>query len=277
MIARVYSAINAVGAALAQDGVAKTRLNTRDNYLYRSIDDVLERLAPLLAQHRLCILPRVLERQTCERVDEQGGLLVGVALRVAFDLVSAEDASCHTIEAFGEALDAGDKATPKAMQSAYKFAVLQAFCIPAVHTEDADAGSHRLAAAWTGMPAGGWEQWCASLVETVQKSATAEDLKAMQDGRRDELAALARERPDLYRALGDAVTQKTSKFGPPGPRHNPVPEKAGHGRAAALEMPGSTRAVPAARREDEIPQRGRPARPAKQKVTAKSHGRGAHA
>ncbi|GGE03065.1 hypothetical protein GCM10011515_23340 [Tsuneonella deserti] len=66
MIARVYSAITAVAGALACDGVAKTRLNTRDQYLYRSIDDVLERLAPLLAQNRLCILPRVHERHTTD-------------------------------------------------------------------------------------------------------------------------------------------------------------------------------------------------------------------
>ncbi len=62
MIPRVYGAINAVAAALARDGIAKERLNTRDDYFYRSIDDVLSRVAPLLAEHRLCILPRMLER-----------------------------------------------------------------------------------------------------------------------------------------------------------------------------------------------------------------------
>ena len=75
MIARVYSAITAVASALAKEGVPKTRLNSRDQYLYRSIDDVLERLAPLLAEHRLCILPRVLEREACDRLDESGTLL----------------------------------------------------------------------------------------------------------------------------------------------------------------------------------------------------------
>ena len=103
-------AISSVAAALALDGVAKTRLNARDNYLYRSIDDVLGRLAPLLAKHRLCILPRVLDREASVRQDESGKALIAVTLKVAFDLVSAKDVSCHTIEAFGEALDPGDKA-----------------------------------------------------------------------------------------------------------------------------------------------------------------------
>ena len=44
---------------------------------------------------------------------------VNVLLRVAFDLVSVEDGSVHTVEAYGEALDEGDKGTAKAMSAAY--------------------------------------------------------------------------------------------------------------------------------------------------------------
>jgi hypothetical protein len=206
MIARVYQAINAVGAALAQDGVAKTRLNSRDNYMYRSIDDVLGRLAPLLAIHRLCILPRVVERTVVERQGETGGLLISVALRVAFDLVSAEDGSSHTIEAYGEAIDAGDKATAKAMQSAYKYAVLQVFCVPAIQLEDADASSHRLTlAALPAEPAKGWPQWADELVVEIEACASTEAIRQLQVDHRTSLAALSRERPDLYRALGEAI------------------------------------------------------------------------
>lgn len=57
----VYAAINAVTAELAKVGIAKIRINEADDYKYRSIDDVLDRLAPLLAEKRLCILPNVLE------------------------------------------------------------------------------------------------------------------------------------------------------------------------------------------------------------------------
>jgi hypothetical protein len=44
---RVYRAINAVAADLAEAGIAKTRSNEAEGYEYRSIDDVLNRLAPL--------------------------------------------------------------------------------------------------------------------------------------------------------------------------------------------------------------------------------------
>lgn len=45
LILRVYGAIDAVAGALARDGTAKERLNARDDYLYRSINDV-SRLSP---------------------------------------------------------------------------------------------------------------------------------------------------------------------------------------------------------------------------------------
>lgn len=212
MIARVYHAINAVAAAMAHDGVAKTRLNTHDNYLYRSIDDVLERLAPLLAKHRLCILPRVLNRETVDRQDEGGGLLVSVALRVAFDLVCAEDSSSHTIEAYGEALDQGDKATAKAMQSAYKYAVLQAFCVPAAQLEDADARTHRLKVAQVIEPAEGWVPWSENLREAVAQCADLFAIEQLQDEHRSTLASLARERPELYNDLWQAFAGRKADF-----------------------------------------------------------------
>ena len=126
----VYRAINAVTAALAGDGIAKSRTNAIELYQYRSIDDVLNRLAPLIAEHRLCILPRVLERIITERASPATPMRVNVMVRVGFDLVSVEDGSVHTVEAYGEALDDGDKGTAKAMSAAYKAAMLQAFCIP---------------------------------------------------------------------------------------------------------------------------------------------------
>jgi hypothetical protein len=213
MIARVYQAINGVAAAMALDGVAKTRLNARDNYVYRSIDDVLERLAPLLAQHRLCILPRVLEREAGDRHDDAGNLLVAVALRVAFDVVSAEDGSSHTIEAYGEALDGGDKATAKAMQSAYKYAVLQAFCVPAAQTEDADAKSYRLKPAPVAAePTEGWIRWAEDLQQKVQVCTTYEELQREQEVQRANLDSVRRERPDLYAILGQTIGKRKAQL-----------------------------------------------------------------
>ena len=142
---QVYRAINAITADFAQAGIAKAHTNLVDQYQYRSIDDVLNRLAPLLARHRLCVLPRVLKRRAEDRAGDQGSILVSVRLKVAFDLVSARDGSSHTVQSWGEALDPGDKGTAKAMSAAYKSAMLELFCVP-VTSDDADASSHRLKA-----------------------------------------------------------------------------------------------------------------------------------
>ena len=142
----VYTAISAVQAALAKQGIAKARKNAQQGYQFRGIDDVYSALAPLLAQHGLCILPRVLSRSVTERATQRGGALFYVAVDVEFDFVAAADASLHTVRVQGEAMDSGDKATNKAMSAAYKYACLQAFCIPTEGDNDADATSHEVRA-----------------------------------------------------------------------------------------------------------------------------------
>ena len=205
----VYSAINAITAELAKNGIAKTRTNEIDDYKYRSIDDVLDRLAPLLAKHRLCVLPKALERIVTERADEQNHLLLHVALRVAFTLTSVDDASSHVVEAYGEALDGGDKATAKAMSSAYKAAMVQTFCIPIVGAEDADRTSHRLTPkSHSPEPLQGWTQWCLDIEDIVGLCESEQAISTVQERNRDLLKALAREQPQLYAELGQAFVSR---------------------------------------------------------------------
>lgn len=135
---KVYAAIAAVAAELAEQGIAKEQVNQGQHYNFRGIDDVLNALAPLLAKHKLLILPRMVSRECVEHDTKSGGgTLFRVTVRGEFDFVSAEDASKHTVAMYGEAMDTGDKATNKAMSAAYKYAAFQAFCIP-VDVEDAD-------------------------------------------------------------------------------------------------------------------------------------------
>ena len=142
---KVYQAINAVQKALAKQGISKDRKNQQQGYSFRGIDDVYNVVSPLLAEHGLCILPRVLSRQCEERVGKNGGTLFYVTVEAEFDFVCAEDGSKHTIKTFGEAMDSGDKATNKAMSAAYKYAAFQAFAIPTEGDNDADAHTHEVA------------------------------------------------------------------------------------------------------------------------------------
>lgn len=138
----VYAAINAVQAELAKEGIAKDRRNQQQGYSFRGIDDVYNALAPMLAKHGLCILPRILARECIERTTQKGGVLFYVTVEAEFDFVAAKDGSKHTIRTYGEAMDSADKATNKAMSAAYKYAAFQAFAIPTEGDNDADASHH---------------------------------------------------------------------------------------------------------------------------------------
>lgn len=210
----VYAAINAITAELANSGIAKRHTNIVEGYQYRSIDDVLEKLAPLLAKHRLCVLPRALDRTVTERADEQKHLLLHVAIRVSFTLTSVDDGTNHVVEAFGEALDGGDKATSKAMSAAYKAAMVQTFCIPVLHAEDADRISHRLSTSThQAEPVQGWKQWCLDIEDVISLCESEQAIATVQERNRELLKALSREQPLLYAELGHAFVSRREVLG----------------------------------------------------------------
>jgi hypothetical protein len=141
----VYAAIAACTKALSRTGIEKSRQNTQQGFAFRGIDDVYNALSGVLAQHQLCIIPRVVRREVTERQTQRGGVLFYVVVEVEFDLVCAVDGSTHMARFCGEAMDSGDKATNKAMSAAYKYMALQLFCIPTEADNDADASHHDVA------------------------------------------------------------------------------------------------------------------------------------
>ena len=162
----VYKCIAAVQAELAKVGIAKGRKNMTpgQNYNFRGIDEVYNVLSPLLDEHGLCVLPRILTRGVTTRPTKSGGTLFCVTVEAEFDFVSACDGSIHTIRTFGEAMDSSDKATNKAMSAAYKYAALMTFAIPTEGDNDADATTHEVALTGEEMPDAEW----AKLVQLIE-------------------------------------------------------------------------------------------------------------
>jgi hypothetical protein len=200
----VYEAINAISAELAKTGIAKTHVNEADEYQYRSIDDILDHLAPLLAKHRLCVFPRALERTEMQCRDEANRPIFHVSLKVAFTLTSVDDGSCQTVKAYGEALDASDKATAKAMTGAYKSAMIQTFCIPVIGAEAPDPTSPKISSrTHVAEPIQGWEQWARDIEDIVAVCESDQAVTLVQERNRELLKALSRERSHLYRELGE--------------------------------------------------------------------------
>jgi len=145
----VYEAINKVQADLAKIGISKNDTNQSQGYKFRGIDAIYNAIAPLLAQHGLIILPRVLSRSVTEKVNQKGTLLFYTTVESEFDFVSMYDQSKHVVKTYGEAMDSGDKSTNKAMSAAYKYACMQAFCIPTEGDNDADATTHEVVEKFT--------------------------------------------------------------------------------------------------------------------------------
>lgn len=142
----VYAQIAAVQAELAHTGISKDSQNTFDRYNFRGIDAVYNALAPLLAKHGLCVLPRIIERDCQERVSRKGEPMFYVTVTAEFDFVAAVDGSIHVVRTYGEAMDRSDKATNKAMSAAYKYAAFMTFAIPTEGDNDADAATPEVAA-----------------------------------------------------------------------------------------------------------------------------------
>ena len=108
-------------------------------------------------------------------------------------------------------LSAEDRKMGKAMSAAYKAAMLQAFCIPVAGTEDADASTSRLVtrpSVQTGQPVEGWEQWASDVMDTLGICESIAAVDRVQSGKRPQLRAISRERPDLYAALGECFSQR---------------------------------------------------------------------
>jgi hypothetical protein len=209
----VYAAIHAVAADLATVGIAKNRTNVADDYKYRSIDDVLRSLAPLLAKHRLCILPRVFERIERDRAIEGEGPRIYVTLGVAFTLTSVDDGTSHIVEAYGEALDASDKASAKAMSAAYKSAVVQTFCIPVCGGDDADKRPNRSKPrTHEPEPVQGWQRWSSDIVDIIAVCESERAIAVVQERYRALLVAVSREQPELYNRLGQAFARRRDEL-----------------------------------------------------------------
>ena len=210
----IYGAITAITADLASTGIPKNHVNRDKGYSYRSIDDLLDRLAPLLPKHGLCIFPRVLKRTSSNEAVSGGEALQRVILSVQYDLISSEDASRHRIRCIGEALDDSDKATSKAMSSAFKMAMLQLFCVPSGE-EDADRRSPKVDRLHEPEPASGWAQWSADIGAMIASCMSIDAVDTIQDRQRILLKALSREQPALYKELGKSFTARRSELAKP--------------------------------------------------------------
>ena len=125
--------MKAVGA------ISKSDRNAAQGFNFRGIDSVVNAVSPQLQKYGVVVVPSVedYEYQSVE-IGKNRTVMGHVKVKVTYTFVGPQgDAIKATVVA--EAMDAGDKATTKAMSVAFRTALLQSLCLP---TDDADPDSH---------------------------------------------------------------------------------------------------------------------------------------
>lgn len=115
LIARVMNDVRAVG---------KSDTNSHFKFQFRGIDTVLDAVGPALRTHGVVVIPELREQSS-----EVVGKSIRVLVKVAYTFYGPAGDHITAIVP-GEAMDAQDKASSKAMSVAFRTALIQALSIP---------------------------------------------------------------------------------------------------------------------------------------------------
>lgn len=162
--------------------VGKESRNTQQNYDYRGIDAVVNAAAVHLDEHGVINVPTLLdETYATVEVGKNRTPMAHVRVKVRYTFYGPRGDS-FAAEVPGEAMDSGDKATPKAMSVAWRIALLQCLNLP-TSDPDPDSQSYQRSDA---MPDSvpddgdwyGWRERIDALTTTEQSLALDKDIRA---------------------------------------------------------------------------------------------------
>lgn len=139
----VFQKLSIIQKSLAETGIGKSEWNEQQKFKYRGIDALLNTLSPILSANQVMIMPDVKSVERTEFTTKNGSKFNRAEVKIDYHFIDCEGEdtkeSAFTLSAVGEGADQMDKAVSKAMTAAYKYALIQAFCIPLVGTDDPDA------------------------------------------------------------------------------------------------------------------------------------------
>jgi hypothetical protein len=137
----IHTRMLAVMAAIGT--VGKDRMNTFHRYAFRGIDDMYNAVQPAMVAHGIYCTPRLVDKMIARVQTQENKPAVHAILTVDHHFF-APDGSTVVTRTVGEAIDTGDKACNKAMSAAYKYALMETYCIPTEGDNDAENHSHEL-------------------------------------------------------------------------------------------------------------------------------------
>lgn len=186
----VQVALNRVKAGIG--AVGKNDRNTAQGFNFRGVDAVVNAAAPLLNEHGIVVLPRVVSHSSYEYATKNGTQMRSLTVEVEYSFVGpAGDELVCTVLA--EASDSGDKGAPKAMSVAYRVALLQVLNLP-TDDPDPDSVSHERATRAETQDAGDWwaeNGWRDEADHDAHKEATKAAAAGLSDASKETLKAWA--------------------------------------------------------------------------------------
>ncbi|WP_372663680.1 ERF family protein [Amycolatopsis kentuckyensis] len=123
----VYEALNDVMADVR--AVGKGDYNKQQGFSFRGIDAVVNAVGPVLRRHRVIVAPLHTEARYRDVLSAKQTPMRECTVLVTYRIYGPAGDHIDT-QVAGEAMDIGDKGTPKAMSVAYRTALLQALCLP---------------------------------------------------------------------------------------------------------------------------------------------------
>jgi hypothetical protein len=125
----IYARMAAVMADIGAVGKDRQAPAAAGGYAFRGIDDMYNAVQPAMVKNGVFCTPQLV-RETVEKVQTAQGKPSIHVVVVVDHVFHAPDGSNVTTTTIGEALDLSDKAANKAMSAAFKYALMQTFCIP---------------------------------------------------------------------------------------------------------------------------------------------------
>jgi hypothetical protein len=139
---KIHAALIEAMRDIAKVGIAKTSNASLGgaNVRYRGIEAAMNEMSVILIKCGITVTPSYSDLVMFERSKAEGKAIRFATIRGAFTFTAAEDGSSVKCEAYGEAMDSGDKAVTKAQSVAFRTALFQQFVVPTMAMDPEEGG-----------------------------------------------------------------------------------------------------------------------------------------
>lgn len=148
--------------------------NAQQGFNFRGVDATMNAVGPALRTHGVSVVPAGVASVECSSYTTKSGTVMRDVFLVVSYLITGPAGDTMPGAAAGEASDAGDKATPKAMSVAYRTFLLQALCLP---TQEADPDAQTYERGQQAAPAPSREDMAAQAAGALRDATSAEDVR----------------------------------------------------------------------------------------------------